>query len=287
MARNRGIAWTVAGALLLGVLASGSGAAAQSWREETLTRRHTGEETLDVEVRYGFGRFGVSSAEPGVLYRVDLRYDEEATEPVVEYEEGRLRVASRERNGHGGFPFRRNRRGGSLDVALPRDVDLDLGMELGAVRADVDLGGLRLRSLSIATGAAESRIDVSEANPVGLRRARIQAGAADFTALRLGNLNADRISVEAGVGEVTLDFTGRWRTDADVSVDMGLGALHLRFPEGLGVRLEKESFLVSLDPQGLIRRGDAYLSPDWDEAERRVTVRIEAAVGSVDVEWVP
>lgn len=269
--------------LVLGTFAAD--ASAQTWREETVARQRTDETSLGVEVRYGFGRFEAAPADPGVLYRVDLRYDEEVAGPAVEYDDGNLRIASGE--SERGFRFGRDRSGSRLGVALPRDVDLDLRMELGAVRADVELGGLRLRELSLATGAAESRLRVSEPNPVELGRVRLQAGAAEFTALDLGNLNADRISVEAGVGEVTLDLTGAWRRDADVSVDMGLGALHLRFPEGLGVRLERESFLVSLDPQGLTRRGDAYFSPNWEEAERRVTVHIEAAVGSVDVEWVP
>lgn len=275
--------WTVLGALVLGTLGIAE-ASAQTWREETVARQRTDETSLDVEVRYGFGRFEAGPAESGVLYRVDQRYDEEVAGPAVEYEDGRLRIASGEPEGR--FRFGRDRSGSSLGVALPRDVDLDLRMELGAVQADIELGGLRLRELSLATGAAESRLHVSEPNPVQLGLARLQAGAAEFTALSLGNLNADRISVEAGVGEVTLDLTGAWRRDAEVSVDMGLGALHLRFPEGLGVRLERESFLVTLDPQGLTRRGDAYVSPNWDEADRRVTVHIEAAVGSVDVAWV-
>lgn len=270
--------------LVLGTLGTVE-ASAQTWREETVARQRTDETSLDVEIRYGFGRFEADPADPGLLYRVDLRYDEEVAGPAVEYEDGRLRIASGEPEGR--FHFGRDHTGSRLGVALPRDVDLDLRMELGAVRADVELGGLRLRELSLATGAAESRLHVSEPNPVELDRARLQAGAAELTALRLGNLNANFISVEAGVGEVTLDLTGAWRRDAEVSVEMGLGALHLRFPEGLGVRLERESFLVSLDPQGLTRRGDAYVSPNWEEADRRVTVHIEAAVGSVDVEWVP
>lgn len=115
----------------------------------------------------------------------------------------------------------------------------------------------------------------------------MEVGAAEFTARRLGNLNADRISVDAGVGEVTLEFTGRWQRDARVSVDMGLGALNLRFPEGLGVKLEKDTFLTSLDAQQMVKRGDAYYSLDWESADRKVTVSVDAALGSISVAWLP
>ena len=110
-------------------------------------------------------------------------------------------------------------------------------------------------------------------------------GAAQFTARRLGNLNARRIEVNAGVGDVTIDLTGDWKRDGDVVVKMGLGSLQLRFPEGVGVRLEEKTFLTSVDTEGLVKRGDAYYSLDWDKAQRKITVRVEAAFGSVDVRW--
>jgi len=103
---------------------------------------------------------------------------------------------------------------------------------------------------------------------------------------KLGNLNSERINVDAGVGNVVLGFRGDWQGDATVSVDMGLGALELRFPEGLGVRLVKDTFLTSLDSEGLMKRGDSYYSVDWEEAEHRVTVTVDAAFCSIDVVWV-
>jgi len=163
---------------------------------------------------------------------------------------------------------------------------MDLDLEFGAVQGDLDLGGLSLTRLELSTGASESTVDISEGNPLEMERASFEVGAADFTARHLGNLNAERIEVDAGVGEVTLWFNGEWRRDARVHVKMGLGALELRFPEGLGVKLTKNSFLTSLDSEGLVKRGDAYYSLDWDRADRQVTVDLDAAFGSVKVVWV-
>ena len=275
-----GSAWLLVVLLALGA----ADLHAQSWRTVTANRQHTGEEELEVEVNYGVGRFSVGPADPGLLYRMELRYDEEIMEPLTEYEDGRLLIGTH--GVDGGIRIGRNRSGGRLDLALSPDAVLDLRMEFGAVRADVELGGLSISDLSISTGASESRIDISEPNPTPMRRARMEVGAADFQARHLGNLNAERIRVGAGVGDVTLDFTGEWLRDAHVEVEMGLGALELRFPRGLGVRLEKNTFLTSLDAQGLIKRGDAYYSPDWEEAGRRITVEVDAALGDIDVVWV-
>jgi hypothetical protein len=116
--------------------------------------------------------------------------------------------------------------------------------------------------------------------------ARFEVGAAEFTARHLGNLNASRIEVDAGVGSLTLWLDGEWRQDARVAIDMGLGSLELRVPEGLGLQLRKDSFLTSLDSEGMVKRNDVYESLDWSEASRRVTVDLDAAFGSVKVVWV-
>jgi predicted membrane protein len=163
---------------------------------------------------------------------------------------------------------------------------MDLKMEFGAVRADIDLGGMALTRLELTTGASESVVDVSEPNSRVMTSASFSVGAADFTAHGLGNLNAERIDVDAGVGSLTLGLDGRWQREARISIEIGLGSLELRVPEGLGVQLRKDSFLASLDAEGLVKRGQVYESPDFERAERRVFIDLNAAFGSVSVVWI-
>lgn len=258
-------------------------ASAQSWRTMTVSRQVDGQETLDVRVRYGAGELRLKPAPAGTLYRMELRYDEDSFDPVAEFDGRRLSLGVDAHDGD--IRLGKDRSAGSMELGLALGVPMALDLEFGAVRADLDLGGLRLRELALSTGASESSLDVSSPNPEVLRRARLEVGAADFTARRLGNLQAERLDVSAGVGEVTLDFSGTWRRDLAVTVEMGLGSLELRFPRGVGVRLVKRAFLTSLNADGMIKRGDAYYSEDWESAERRITVEVEAAFGSVDVVW--
>jgi hypothetical protein len=260
------------------------GIAAQSWRNVSMSRQLSGESDMRVRIRYGAGRLNVRPAESGALYRMELRYDEETFEPVAEYEDNRLDLGVRSIRNR--INWSKGRDSGEMNLTLARNVPMDLDLEFGAVRADVDLGGLQMTRLDLTTGASESRIDISEPNPIRMESASFEVGAADFHVRSLGNLNAEIITVDAGVGNVVLDFRGRWQGDADVSVDMGLGALELRFPEGLGVRVIKNTFLTSLDSEGLIKRGDSFYSLDWEEAEHQVTVTVDAAFGSIDVVWI-
>ncbi len=273
------------GPIALVLLASTLPAAAVAqMRTATMSRQLEDRNEVRVSVEYGAGRFSVRSMDTGLLYRMNLEYDEDHFEPVAEYSDHSLNVGIE--SIRGGIRRRGGQEGGRLDLELARGVPIDLDLEFGAVRADVDLGGLALTGLQLSTGASESIIDVSEPTTATMEIARFEVGAAEFTARRLGNLNAQRIEIDAGVGSLTLWLDGTWRQDARVSIDLGLGALELRVPEGLGLQIRKDSFLTSLDSEGLVKRGDTYQSLNWDEASRKVTVDLDAAFGSVKVVWV-
>lgn len=257
----------------------------QSWKTVALSRRQSDETSLHVSVAYGAGHLRIRPGERGLLYGMQLRYDEDSARPVSEYDrEGKLRLGI---EGVGGVrALGVGRDGGELSVQLGRGLPIDLTVEFGAGRADLDLGGLSLSELTVKTGASEVRLDVSRPNPARLGRTEFQVGAADFEGSRLGNLNAEQIEVSAGVGSVRMDFSGDWSRDADVSVSLGMGSLELRFPEGLGVRVRQTSFLTSFDAAGLVERDGQYYSPDWDQTEHKVSIEIDAKFGSVSVDWI-
>ncbi len=259
-------------------------AQAQNRRTVTMSRQVEDEQELEVNVQYGAGRFSVGPAESGVLYHMQIEYDEDVFRPIAEYQDRSLQIGTESLGRH--FWFRGDRGAGKMELALSRDVAMDLNMDFGAVRADIDLGGIRLTRLEINTGASQTLIDISEPNRETMSRASMDVGAAEFTVLNLGNLNAEVIEIDAGIGEIDLDFSGDWRQDTRVSIDMGIGSLVLRFPRGLGVRLVKNTFLTSLDSEGLVKRGDAYYSLDYDDAEYQITVDVDAAFGSIRVAWV-
>jgi len=279
---GKGVSRWVGVALVIG-LSVVEAAQAQNRRTVTMSRQVEGEQVLDVHVRYGVGRFSVGPAEAGILYRMQIEYDEDVFEPLAEYRGSRLTIGTESVGRHRWFG--RDRTAGEMELELSREVPIDLNMDFGAVRAEMDLGGIPITRLEIATGASQTIIEISELNPEPMSRAKMDVGAADFTVRDLGNLNTELIEIDAGLGEIDLDFGGDWQQDARISVDMGIGSLVLRFPRGLGVRLEEDTFLTSFDSEGLVKRGDAYYSLDYDEAEYQITVDIDAAFGSIRVAW--
>lgn len=271
--------------LLAGCVALPALAEAQSWRTLRSSRQVWDREPLNVQIRYAAGELTVTPAEQPLLYQMELRYDEDRFRPLTSLDPERhtLRL---------GIDTVEGVRGGDIDdgsraeIALTREVPLDLDLEFGAGRAELNLSGMRLRGLSVSTGASETTIRFAALNPIEADELRIQAGAAQLEVIGIGNSRARSVEFHGGVGSTVLDFTGTQTEDTDVSVKMGIGEMKLRFPRGVGVQLQRRSFLTSFETEGLVRRGDAFYSPDWDTAARRITVEVEAALGSVEVEWV-
>lgn len=291
-------------ALLCGLLLAPVAAApagAQEFTEVRSARRDLGRaDRLRVDVEYAAGRVSVSRAAPGFLYRSHLRYDASRFDPSREFslEEGEARLDfGMEGVKSGGRWIRwdgldidlgglRNLEESSstLELGLSRTVPTALSLEIGAAETDLRLGGIPLTELSVETGASETELTFDRPNPARMGRLEMEAGAASLRTRGLGNARFSELSVQGGVGDVRLDFTGEWTGDASATVEVGLGSLRLIFPEELGVRIRRESFLSSFDVPSEFRRTDAgYVTANWDSAEHRLTMDLSAALGSIRV----
>lgn len=251
----------------------------------TWSRQVTDEKLLEVEVGFGAGSLRIEPGEPGLLYRALFDYDEEYATPEHRYRNGRLDIGIdvRQSGPFGG----RGSTDSSLDLKLPGEVPIELQLDFGAAEADLDLSGIPLRRLEFNTGASKSELRIDEPNPERLASASFNVGAADLDIRGMGNLRAERVTLKAGVGSVTLGLQGEWPRDARVSVEMGLGVLEVRVPSDLGVSLRREGILTSIDTEGFDRNGRTYRSKNWETAERRIHLDISAALGDIDIVWIP
>jgi hypothetical protein len=276
--------WRAALVLLLWA----STAEAQAMRPFSTFRQLHGETRLTARLDYAAGNLRLTPAADAELYRMDLSYDDSRYLPVSDYDpqtgsvllglkavgEGGVRVVSRSQLSQ------------VAAVALSPRVNLSLALALGAVEADVELGGLRLNNLSVKTGASRAVIRFSQPNGTRCELAAISAGAAEVTVIGLGNSRCDEIEFEGGMGKVTLDFAGAWSSSSQVEVKMAMGELTLRLPRNAGVRLRMDKFLSSFEPAGLVRRAQVFESPDYSRTDRHLDLDLTTAMGGVKVEWV-
>jgi hypothetical protein len=121
---------------------------------------------------------------------------------------------------------------------------------------DIQLGENVPMDLVIRTGAGNSQLD-------------------------LGKLDMSSLTVETGAGVTTLNLDGNWQHDLDVSIQGGVGELTVNLPSEMGVRVEMDTALVTVTANGLINDESGYVNRAFGTALCTVTLKLEAAVGSV------
>jgi len=263
-----------------------SGQGDPQWRSLDVSRQLHDTVPQRIKVQYGAGRVDVRGTDASLLYGMHLRYDELRARPLHRYDADQhstvLGLESRVANARLSSGPRSE--SGELRLLLPRVVPLDLDLELGGTEAMLELGGLALQSVRMECGATDATLGFTTPNRSHMRELDVDVGAASFTALHLGNANADQIRVRGGMGAVDLDFSGTWQRDLTVLTRVGIGKTTLRVPDDVGVRLEIQRVAAGFDHEGMVKRDDAWYSKNWDTATRKLRIRAETVFGALELE---
>lgn len=279
---SRALATALAAALLVP-----AGLSAQTMRETTVSRQHQGERELRARITFAAGTLRLVPAPAGMLYRMTLAWDPDRFRPVGEWNaQGReVTLGVQSVGGAGLRVSSRHQLEQHAVVELPTDINVSVDAQVGAVEADLELGGLRLTDATVRTDASRSVVRFSRPNQVACRLLEMAGGATNFVAYNLGNSRCENIRFEGGVGDVTLDLTGGWTADAQVRVKVTLGEVTLLLPRDTGVALTVNRFLASLDAAGFTRKDGRYLSPGYEDASRHLDVSVSVTVGGLLVNW--
>jgi hypothetical protein len=245
------------------------------------------ERQVSVYLDFAAGGLRLMPGAPGTLYRLEARYDTERFIPVSAYEarEARLTLGLRSAGSPGIRVTSRKHLEQQATVWLSPEVEYALELTLGAAESRIDLGGLRLRDLMLRAGGSRTRLIFSRPGVGACREAVLEAGAGELVVDRFGNSGCRRLRLNGGVGVVSLDFGGQLQGELTADLTMTMGELTLRLPRGAGVRLTLDRFLASFQPAGFTRQGEQFVTAGYDEAPRRIDLRVSSAVGSVKVEW--
>lgn len=277
-----------ASAILLGIATAAAGALpAQALKRYTTSRQFHGEVRLDARIEFGGGSLQVGAGPPGALYAMQLAYDDERFQPVSRWnaEQGLVALGLTSR-GQGKVGVNAGTQRQDARIQFSPQADLSLSLVLGAAVSAVDLGGLRLASLSLETGASQTEVRFSKRNAMRCTAAAFTAGVASLSVTGLANSRCDGVTFSGGMGSVVLDYTGEWLGDARLDATLAVGGLTLRIPREVGVRITTERFMATFEPEGFTREGNRYTSANHATAEHHLDVALTTSLGGVSVEWV-
>jgi hypothetical protein len=149
---------------------------------------------------------------------------------------------------------------GELSVEQGSGEDVPVG---GEVRNEWDL---RLNDdvpidLSVEMGAGESDLDLDSLTLTGL-------------------------DLQMGAGKTTVDLTGDYDRDLSATIEGGVGEATVRLPSAVGVKVNAEGGLGTINAQGLQREGDAYVNDAYGDSDVTLDVDVRGGVGRINLEVV-
>ena len=233
------------------------------------------EDAWRVSLTPGAARVRVTPGEEGILMgRVDYNF-----EPIMPV----LTTGSR------GVDLRQGNYVGTTPVNLQNEWTLSLGKRVpmnlvvreGAADSEWELGGVPLRDVDWAVGAADTEIRFSAPNPQPMARLKFASGAARARLRGLANANIGEAKISAGAGELTLAFDGKLAGNAQITLDGGASSLTIE-SAGTPIRVIVDGGLTSVRTEGWTRSGDTYDSPGRPNASGpTVTIRATLGVSSL------
>jgi hypothetical protein len=109
----------------------------------------------------------------------------------------------------------------------------------------------------------------------------VGAGTSD---LQLGSLSLTGLGVNLGAGESTIDLSGDWQRDLDVTINGGAGDIRVRLPGDVGARVEVDTGIGSVDASGMTKDGNVYTNTAYGTSEVTLRVDLKAGVGQITLD---
>jgi len=197
-----------------------------------------GAESVSVSITIGVGKLKLAGGADSLL-DAQFEYNIPDWKPAVSYkvEDDRGRLIVEQPSRVVGATWPGNVRYG-WDLKLNDAVPMELEIDLGVGKSEVDLKGLNLRRFSLEAGVGEGLVDLSGPRPSDLD-ATIKAGVGKLTLVLPADVGV-RVKAQAGLGHVNADglkadgdawVNGAWgktKTSVHVEVQGGIGEVEMR-----------------------------------------------------------
>ncbi|MBC8215222.1 MAG: hypothetical protein H8E64_01760 [Candidatus Marinimicrobia bacterium] len=270
-------------------------------RTDTFHYSVENRQLLEVEFSYGLGEFVLGANPKGNAIDGTITYAVEKIIPDVRYirhgAKGILTVdmesiEDQHEDDELNFSFDLNVRKqinkykNDIDFLLPSTVPTELELDFGLGSAHLDFTGIRLSSLDIDCGLSDVFMTVSDQNPIRCKKVQLSNGLGDIDIRQLGNLRAENIDIEVGLGSASIDFRGQQIYDMNVDIEIGLGAMDIILPENTNIRIEiYDNFLSSVEIRDMVKKDDSHwVSPDWKAGRPTIRMSVEIGLGSIDID---
>ncbi len=161
----------------------------------------------------------------------------------------------------------------NINKLAPR-VDYDLRGKTGEVVID------HKGSTNVGLGKIKNTWDIqlNEDIPMDLY---VETGASEAE-LDLQGLQLEKLDIETGVGDLTVNLGGDWKKSFKANIETGVGETTVVLPSKVGVKLRTEEGIGSSNIEDFISKGNGvYVNEAYENADVVLEVHSEIGVGDI------
>jgi len=235
----------------------------------------------DVTMSMGAGKLSVQPGATGLASGVIL-YNVAAWKPQVTRTDSSLSIKQGSTKGLSGL-------GGDIvndwDLKLGR-TPMRLAITAGAYEGTYEFGELSLQRLSIKDGASKSEVKFSGPNQSQMDSLSYETGASSVSLIGLSYANFKKMEFKGGAGSFTFDFSGTLRSDGSVSIEAGVGSVHIIVPSTTAAEVVVKGSLTSVTYEGgWLAEGKTYHTPAAGPQTqgKLLTITVNMNVGSLSL----
>ncbi len=101
--------------------------------------------------------------------------------------------------------------------------------------------------------------------------------------LKFAGLSLSRLGITLGAAQGTIDLSGNWAHDLDVSIDAGASNITVLLPKDVGVHVVVDRGPTAIDTSGLTQDGDVYTNAAYGESGVTMHVDLITGIGIVNL----
>lgn len=207
-------------------------------------------EDIRLDIGFGVGDLTLTPGAGGNLVEGTATYNIADFKPIITVEGGHVQLKAGELKIEG-FPKLSGAKIKNDWVLQLGSLPMDLSIQAGAYKGELELGSLPLKSLEIGDGAADMELTFSAPNPIEMTNFRYNTGASNVRLSGLANANFSAMTFRSGAGDYRLDFSGLLQRDATVNIESGISQVVVVVPAGLNARVKVSSQLTSVNARGV------------------------------------
>ena len=243
-------------------------------------------ETLSVELEVDGGTVHVRPSHDRRDCLISMVYPREKCDIDIRYNDRRGQLDIVVDNKEWNMNEKNGEKAPKILLELPHGPEISLAAHIKAGEIKFELGDLTLVDFELRNWAGETTVDFSEPNRTTMRTFDVNVKVGEVRLKNLGNALFEEADINSGIGELSVDFSGRGLDRSMARIDLDIGETKITVPQEIGTKLKVSKFLFLSDvnyPNWFEKRGNYYYSENYDESDKSLYLMISTGIGELGI----